>query len=31
METTDSFIDKTVLAEKFTGGAEMTKLQHDRT
>ena len=29
METTDSFIDKTVYAEKFTGGAEMAKLQQD--
>ena len=29
METTDSFIDKKIYAEKFTGGAEMTKLRQD--
>jgi hypothetical protein len=29
IETTDSFIDKRIYAEKFTGGAEMTKLRQD--
>jgi len=29
METADSFVDKKIHAEKFTGGDEMTKLQQD--
>jgi hypothetical protein len=29
METSDSFVDKKVYAEKFAGGAEMTKLRQD--
>jgi len=29
METTDSFIDKRIYAEKFTGSAEMTRLRQD--
>lgn len=29
LEITDSYIDKTVYAEKFTGGAEMVKLRQD--
>jgi hypothetical protein len=31
METADAFIDKKILAEKFTGGDEMTKLQQDQS